>query len=170
MEETMALLIESGIAHPLMQPSDAIKFLYQGEFGAGHLIADEEAAYRYLCEEYDCVTQTRTMVFTEDLGNGMARLYLDGISRDALRRVHMLFVKGAYEVQGDQKRFLEKIAELHRITREGKLPFSIEELESVWKTYEANGCPPARHSEIYRAAYAPAYRVVKKDDCLLEYF
>ena len=43
MEELKAILITLAKRYPLMQPTDAVKLIYQNEFGGGHLIRDEQA-------------------------------------------------------------------------------------------------------------------------------
>ena len=43
MEELRAILLAHAKRYPLMQPQDAVKLIYQNEFGGGHLIRDEEA-------------------------------------------------------------------------------------------------------------------------------
>ena len=52
MEELRAILIAHAKRYPLMQPQDAVKLIYQNEFGGGHLIRDEEACLNYLRREY----------------------------------------------------------------------------------------------------------------------
>ena len=52
MEELRAILIAHARRYPLMQPRDAVKLIYQNEFGGGHLIRDEEACLNYLRREY----------------------------------------------------------------------------------------------------------------------
>ena len=39
--------------YPAMQPVDAVKLIYQNEFGGGHLIRDEEMFLNYLRQEYE---------------------------------------------------------------------------------------------------------------------
>ena len=48
MEELKAILIAHAKRYPPMQPQDAVKLIYQNEFGGGHLIRDEEACLNYL--------------------------------------------------------------------------------------------------------------------------
>ena len=48
MEELKVILITHAKRYPLMQPQDAVKLIYQNEFGGGHLIRDEEACLNYL--------------------------------------------------------------------------------------------------------------------------
>ena len=44
MEELRAILIAHAKRYPLIQPTDAVKLIYQNEFGGGHLIREVEMA------------------------------------------------------------------------------------------------------------------------------
>ena len=47
------ILLAHAKRYPQMRPTDAVKLIYQNEFGGGHLIRDEEAVLNYLRQEYD---------------------------------------------------------------------------------------------------------------------
>ena len=55
--------------YPLMQPTDAVKLIYQNEFGGGHLIRDEEICLNYLRQD----SANRMQKFYEQLSveNGL---------------------------------------------------------------------------------------------------
>ena len=50
--EPEAILKSHAKRYPLMQPRDAVKLIYQNEFGGGYLIQDEHACLNYLRQEY----------------------------------------------------------------------------------------------------------------------
>ena len=56
--------------------------------------------------------------------------------------------------------FLRKLDALRKVTAEGVFTFDTEVLERYLADYRAAGCPPVSHSETYRQAYKPAYRVI----------
>ena len=56
---------------------------------------------------------------------------------------------------------LLKLDILRRVTASGAFGFSSEELEAYLDTYQRSGCPMVSHSEQYRQAYKPAYRIVQ---------
>lgn len=149
--------------YPLMEPTDAVKLLYQNEFGGGHLIRDEEKCLSYLCREYESQIQTNEPLL-EDIGNGLVRVNLraldaHGYSPEQLGRD---FIRSAAAHRGDLNSFLEKLELLRTLTGEGVFSFSLRELEDYLLPYREAGCPMVSHSETYRAAYAPAYRIVLK--------
>jgi hypothetical protein len=59
-----------------MQPTDAVKLIYQNEFGGGHLIRDEAQCLARLQQEYDAVPQSDILPLAEPIGNNMVRVHL----------------------------------------------------------------------------------------------
>lgn len=152
--------------YPLMQPRDAVKLLYQSSFGGGHLIQNEAACLEFLRREYAATPQTGGALL-EEIGNGMVRVQLSaldahGYSPEQLGRD---FIRSAACVQGNKDRFLQTLSLLTELTRVGQMPFSPGELEVYLAGYAAEGYPMVSHSDIYREAYHPAYRVLCRD-CL----
>ena len=41
--------------YPEMQPQDAVKLIYQNEFGGGHLIKEKETALKRIYSEYESI-------------------------------------------------------------------------------------------------------------------
>ena len=66
----------------------------------------------------------------------------------------------ANAVRGDSARFAKKLQLLEALARDGALPFDAAALAAYLVPYRAAGCPAVHHSEVFRAAYHPAYRVV----------
>ena len=71
MEELKDILIAHARRYPLMHPCDAVKLIYQNEFGGGHLIRDKQAVLNYLRREYESVEKDSAMPLYEDIGNGI---------------------------------------------------------------------------------------------------
>lgn len=141
------LLLEHLKKYPEMQPQDLFKLLYQSEFGGGHLIADRQRALAYLENEIASVRGTTERGF-EDIGGGLTRLYLPA---ENLRpeTVLGLFLETCTP-RGSLENMLKKLSLLEEM-----FPAMRPEIDA----YRAEGCPMQRHSETYRAAYSPAYRL-----------
>lgn len=151
--------------YPQMEPTDAVKLLYQNEFGGGHLIRDENACLDFLRQEYASVPQDPKAALYEDIGNGMIRVNLAaldhyGLSLDALGSA---FLRSAAMQTGSLASFQEKLSVLTKLTEAGSMPFSREMLAAYLTDYRRAGFPMVSHSEAYRRAYHPAYRVVRAD-------
>ena len=158
MEELAKLLKEHFDNHPEMEIRDAVKFLYQSHMGAGHLIPDEETALARLEAEWAQVEADPVAPLTEPLGGGMCRLQLStckgrGLSSKTVLRLFLLSAQEAAPDRSALERDLELVYDL---------PFSRDMAEQWLDQYRAEGYPAVSHSARYRAAYAPAYRVISQ--------
>ncbi|MBS7263287.1 MAG: hypothetical protein KIG36_06745 [Eubacteriales bacterium] len=145
--------------YPLMRPADAVKLLYQREFGCGHLISDPQKALLYLEAEARSVEDRTAAVTVKPLGGGLIRVYLPGLSEAERNALGRAFLRSAVP-RGNRRGFTGKLSLLRRLTREGVFGFSEAELAAYLNEYRAQGYPMVSHSPEYRRAYAPAYRVV----------
>ena len=64
--------------YPLMEPVDAVKLIFQNEFGGGHHYR-KEAGLNRLQEEYRNIIQSDDITLHEDIGNGIARINLSAL-------------------------------------------------------------------------------------------
>lgn len=154
--------------YPALGPQDAVKLIYQNEFGGGHLIADPAQSLERLRTEYIGVSHDPSALLAEDIGNGLMRIHLVGLDPEEypLEALNRDFVRSAALHQGGMDAFLEKLGVLRQLAAEGAFGFSAGELEGWLKSYIASGCPAVSHSQGYREAYRPAYRVVMRSACL----
>ena len=146
--------------YPELEPQDAVKLLYQASFGGGHLIADEDAAFQRLKAELDA-TPERDVPAVEPIGHSRVRLQLasPAVRRLPPERVFEAFLRSSRTPQ-DPDFFRAGLALLRSLTERDCAPFGTAALEAYLGPYEAAGCPMVSHSAGYRAAYAPAYRVL----------
>ncbi|NLV59269.1 MAG: hypothetical protein GXY67_10965 [Clostridiales bacterium] len=145
-----------------MEPVDAVKLVYQSEFGCGHLLAlEEDCIARIEAELKESTSQEEERPFTE-IGSGLCRLNLrcPRVRNLSPRLIARMMIHTAQETQGNLASFLKKLDLLRALCEEGTLPFSPDQLESYLCDYAGRGYPPVSHSPRYRAAYAPAYRVI----------
>ena len=161
MEELQKVLREHAKRYPLMQPTDAVKLIYQNEFGGGHLIRDEEACLNYLRREYADLEKDQTAPLCEDIGNGIVRVNLTALKEEDLEQLGKAFVDSAAKHKGTLDSFLNKLEVLRTLTAEGVFAFDLDALNSYLSEYEAAGYPAVSHSEQYRQAYKPAYRILR---------
>lgn len=152
--------------YPLMQPADAVKLIYQNEFGGGHLIKDEVSCLNYLRKEYASVAKDPSAALYEDIGNGIIRVNLEAVKEDDLEQLGQVFIRSAATHQGSLERFLQQLDVLRIVTKQGVFSFSPEALETYLQEYAAAGYPIVSHSEQYKAAYQPSYRVILQTLCL----
>ena len=160
MEELERILRVHAARYPAMEPRDAVKLIYQNEFGGGHLIADEEVFMIRLRTEYESIEKNENSIRYEPIGNGLVRVNLAALQEKELEDLGQKFIRSAAEHKGDRERFLQKLDLVRLLTKEGVFQFSQEELECYLEEYKKAGYPMVSHSEAYRKAYNPAYRIV----------
>ena len=160
MEELRAVLIAHAKRYPLMQPRDAVKLIYQNEFGGGHLIRDEEACLNYLRREYATLEKDPTAPLYEDIGNGIIRVNLAALREEDLEQLGKAFIDSAAKHKGTLDSFLNKLEVLQTLTSEGVFAFDLDALNTYLSEYKAAGYLAVSHSPEYRQAYKPAYRII----------
>ena len=163
METLEQILHNHAKKYPLMEPQDAVKLIYQNVFGGGHLIRDPAACRCALKHEYEDTPQDPYAPLLEMIGNGMARVMLNALDRSgySVEQLGYDFVRSSREHTGSLNGFLLKLDILRKVTASGAFGFSSEDLEAYLDAYKRSGYPMVSHSEQYRNAYKPAYRIVQ---------
>ena len=162
--ELLDILNAHAKRYPLMQPEDAVKLIYQNEFGGGHLISDPEMSLEWIRREYAATECDPKLPLTEDLGNDIVRLHFQALDTEILplETVNELFVRSAELHKGSVEQFTHKLTLLEDCFSEIDFGFDRMALNDYLKRYSAAGCPMASHSEVFREAYRPSYRVVMR--------
>lgn len=173
LEEILALHRQR---YPLMEPADYGKLLYQNEFGPEHMVSSPEAVTQWLTQEWTEAVRTGAdqtarkkissaaagdTIPVEEIGNRLYRFHLtDGyelyIASPLLAR---LFFLTAGQHHGTAQGLGEK---LDILREQGKQP-GFPVLEPWLTEYTQAGCPALRHSEAFRQAYAPHYRILRDE-------
>lgn len=141
--------------YPLMEPRDFAKLAYQSEFGPGHLIRDPDRVLAYLlAEQKESGEGSRP---PESIGNGLCRFH---ITRDLsalweLPLIGRMFIRTARDVKGTEEGLREKLERLAALPVPG--------LGEYLEGWRREGCPAVHHSETFRSAYGPHYRVLRMD-------
>ena len=161
MQEVIKAHIEK---YPEMKPADVIKLLYQGELGVGHMISSADMFYKRLLAEFEATQRATSDCFTEDIGGGYVRVYLDRLDTDILpiERLSELCLLSASMADGSIDALKAKINRLISNFNDFSFNFTLADLEEYIARYAEAGYPPVSHSEEYRTLYKPAYRVVRK--------
>lgn len=156
-------LLEQLHMHPSAQPQDVVKLCYQAAFGAEHLLRDPEKAKAYLQEEFDG-TEAREVPLYEPLSDGVCRVSLAAWKYHGLP-VDWLFSLFAAAPAAEEEReglFLEYLKQAEALLEEASLPLSSQALQAYLQEYLKGGIRPVHHSEAYREAEQPAYRVADR--------
>ena len=152
-------LLDQWARHPASRLQDLRKALYQSTFGCGHLVDDPSAA-DWIRREAEHAPDCRE---TEPLDGPWCRVPLgilsEGLTPETLAAA---FAQSAAMPGEDIPALEDRLAVLMGLIREGTLPFDPEAAAAEIAAWRAAGFPACHHSEDYRNAYHPAYRVLHK--------
>ena len=151
-----AYLREQLRLHPAMQPLDVLKLCYQAACGAEHLLADVTRARTYFDQEYAATPADASLPLFEPISTHIARVNIAAwkaanLPADWLFR---MFVHTASVPQGGPELRSQYIEEAAAIV--GSMPGWAD----ILIQWQQAGMPAVHHSEVYRAAEHPAYRIV----------
>jgi len=156
-------------SHPEAQAVDLYKFLHQGVLGPGHMISDRESARGVLHREIAGLQCTESP-------QGAGESLLEALDPDGqVLRVHLRpFLAAGGHPDSLAEAFIRSASAFDPVTGQERLVRLWRELlpglagllqdpgglDSLDTALRDAGYPMVRHSEAYRSAYSPAYRVV----------
>lgn len=164
MDGLASLLAEAYQARPAMLAVDLMKLIYQRVFGPGHLIQDRASSLAYLEAEWPGAQGHPGDCLLEPIGLGFARLNL-AVARQAglaLPLVHDAFLLSAAQLVGSAQAYAQETAVLTALCQAGRLPFPAAQVDDLLAAWQQGGQRPFSHSQAYRLAYRPAYRVLNQ--------
>ena len=158
MNRFQACLKEQLQRHPVMQARDVVKLCYQAACGAEHLLSDMSGAYQYFCEEYEGLTPYDGDLY-EQISQDVCRVNMacwkyKGLPKEWLFRI---FTGTVFDADGKARLEAYLSAAEEVLNAEG---FDMPAWYAFLEIYRADGMPAVRHTEAYRAAEKPAYRIV----------
>lgn len=157
-------ILEQIKKHPQSEITDVVKLVFQNEFGGGHLIKDEDFSLKRIISELNSTTPNTDIQLTEDIGNGIVRLNFNALTdKISAEAINKCFILSAQEIQGNINSFEMKLTKLQELCEDNMMPFSKEELIKYISKYKEMGYPAVSHSETYKNAYSPSYRIMKKE-------
>lgn len=170
------ILLEHWNRYPKMEVADAVKLLYQSEFGGGHMIADPHKSLDFLEQEWSAKKalsqpgkdreedrENSPSSIYEYIGDGMYRMHLQALEDNiSPKTLNQMFVLSAQSKSGTTESFEQKLKLLLAYCQSGELPFDEESVKSYLADYKKKGYPAVSHSMAFKEAYHPAYRIVEE--------
>ena len=157
----LASLFSSQLArYPACEMTDLLKALYQSVMGCGHFAPDEAQAARILEDELLALSPAPADAQAVEPLGAYSRIHLAPALRDGLapRTLLRLFLSSAGPETPERRAALaQAVREMPALA----LPFPRDAVCQAAEAYLSQGCPPLHHSPAFRAAYAPAYRLVR---------
>ena len=152
-----AILQAQSQRYPLMAPQDYGKLAYQHVWGPAHLALSPQQAQEGLLAEWTQQERDAAAQAPEAIGNDLCRFHLTRAyaPEEAAPLVAELFCRTAGEHSGSAAEWAQALAELETLPVAGM---------AAWlDDYQARGCPAVSHSERFRTAYAPHYRLLRAE-------
>ncbi|MBA2291293.1 MAG: hypothetical protein H0W15_02430 [Gemmatimonadales bacterium] len=161
-----SIVLDEFRRHPILTRVDLYKLAHQAAFGAEHSIPDSANAAEWLAREWGSLPDRPEAIYdTIAPGGALVRLNLrawrdGGGSRDVVLAAFLETGRSFERRPEVFERYWATIVELARLRR---VPFDPAVLRRHGDTMRVRGYPAVSHSAEYRAAYQPAYRVVKPE-------
>lgn len=163
-------LIDQTLAHPSTQPRDIIKQCYQAAYGAEHLLSDMDRARNYMEREYASVAPNANTPLYEAISPQVCRVNLAAWKHRELplEWLFCMFAATAsisVDRQQATKQFLSYLDTADALIQASRLPvtFSAEQWAQVLSAYKQSAMSAVHHSDDYRQAEHPAYRILHQD-------
>lgn len=156
-KEFLEIIWQHEKRYPKMEPQDYGKLAYQSEFGPEHMVKDGEQALCYLLKEWEGMGESGAPCWQEPIGNGLCRFHLGRVEdmEETASLLAKLFVQTAKEHMGSKEGLLERLEQLRGL--------SILGMEEWLQKYKKEGCLAIHHSQRFRDAYHPHYRLLKAE-------
>ena len=166
--ELFRLLVNHASRYPLMEVQDAYKMLYQGVLGSEHITHSFEEFEQELTEEWQRIEGDDSIPVWENIRTDgqIVRVYLAPIKARGgnVDQLATLCYWTASLFKGDLEELKSNWEALVKTCREKKLyKFSQEEIDDFDRWLRKYQFPPVHHSEPYRKAYNPAYRLLLRE-------
>lgn len=172
--------------HKSLTVTDILKQCYQAAYGAEHLLTDKDAARHYLEREFEA-TPAADILICEHISDDICRVNIAAWKHRGLPvdDLFELFAASAYPRENGKKLLESFLCEAEEFTDHNDVTkvkthgtnaphfnrinaFSKNAREII-EEYRRAGMPAIHHSDAYRKAEHPAYRVVDSK-LLREYF
>lgn len=154
--------------HTQVHIQDVYKMLYQGIFGAEHLLSDVERAKAYLEEEWNRVPTDKTINLLEPVSMdgkvvraNIQRCKAEGVE---LSQFWQAFYRSVSQIRANKNDFEKTWNDFIELCRFDALPFDIKSATQFGNDVKRNQWPAKHHTAEYREANYPAYRVLLKSE------
>lgn len=173
------VLLQQTSLHPSFTPQDALKLSYQAAFGAEHLLLDTAHAQIFLMEEYATMLPFSGDVepLVEEISSDFCRVNLR-IWKEKHLPIEWLFylfcqssssqafprdpLANPSQPTDPALLFHKNLIDIDALCAAGALPFLTQDWKEALVEYQTAPPHPVHHSAPYRAAEAPAYRLIHK--------
>ena len=145
---------------------DVYKSFYQDRFGPGHMIADTAAFGEYT--RYELAVAAKDTVanpYFEPVGaqGRYVRVYLRCVNEGMLTAAQLTdaFIRSTVPAEQPEQSWADEWSAIEQAARQAGMSVSEEDSRQLMQAAQDNRA--VHHSEAYRNAYHPHYRIVRRD-------
>ena len=152
-------------AYPESTLQDVYKSFYQDRFGPGHMISDTASARSYLMRELSEMSDASSVYYEPTGSEGRyVRVYLSAVADSLITAEQLLeaFIKSANAIQVPPTEWVTEWEDIVGVIRKYDLKVNDFEAQQPVLLEAARNCQAVHHSQAYREAYHPHYRIVKR--------
>ena len=152
--------------YPQTTLQDMYKSFYQDRFGAEHMISDTAAVRAYLLYELGlAAADSVSNPYYETVGaqGRYVRVYLRCVNESLLTAEQLLdaFIRSAQPGKQPEQSWTDEWSHIVQAAQQAGVHYSEEENRLLQQAAQNNQA--VHHSETYRNAYHPHYRIVRRD-------
>ena len=154
------------VTYPESTLQDVYKSFYQDRFGPGHMISDTASARSYLMRELSEMSDASAVYYEPTGSEGrFVRVYLSTIADSLLTAEQLLdaFIQSANAVQAPQTEWASEWEGIVGVIRKYDLKVNDFEVLQPVLSEAAQNHQAVHHSQAYREAYHPHYRIVERE-------
>ena len=153
-------------AYPESTLQDIYKSFYQDRFGPGHMISDTASARSYLMRELSEMSDASAVYYEPTGSEGrFVRVYLSAVADSLITTEQLLdaFIQSANEVQEPQMDWATEWEDIVGVIRKYDLKVNDFDALQPMLSEAAQNHQAVHHSQAYREAYHPHYRIVERE-------
>lgn len=160
-KEFKKILIQHLEFYPLMQAEDIYKLAYQFSFGPAHFFFKSGEAERMIFEEAKGLVSEDNTIEIVEVGNGYYRYPLID-NPIYLNMVCESFIKTVKLGQSNNVDFPKLLNDISTYLKDLKIDFDYNDFIELINKMKGIDYPAISHSDKYRKAYQPHYRLIKE--------
>ncbi len=162
-------LISQAVLFPRMESRDAVKLAFQEAFGGEHLVSDPKSSEERIKNEIASFEEVPGNKAFSYVGKYTSRLSLDSplvrsLDPAVINKMFLVSSSLSDKLYGTREereaRFINYLAVCEKMAENNLVPFSKEDFSLFKNEYLQKGLHPVSHSDTYRNAYKPSYRVI----------
>lgn len=148
--------------YPELEIQDIFKFIFQSACGCEHMVSDHKRVLQYICYEYADMINREPRI--DSLDGDYSRVHLSCIGENlSSEKLTDMFVRSARHEPDGKEKIREKLSVARELIASGELKLSLDKFDSEAEEWRRLGFPAIHHSDKFKAAYNPAYRVIHND-------